>query len=143
MSADDLSDGPIGHKLLYLPSLDHLAFAGLVCLRWRAILRTQVASFAWPISLRAGACDAALSAFVSRRFRKLTDIDLSCCRGLTDASARVVALLCPRLRRLDLTHCKLLSDAGITAIASSCPLLADLNLLNVRQVTGASHGDCV
>ena len=117
-SVDDLSDGPLGHALLYLSSLDHLLSAGLTCRRWQSILTKQVSSFSWPLHRRDRATDAALTCVVSHRFRHLTALDLACCRGLSDAGARVVALLCPRLRLLDLTHCKLITDAGIAAVSS-------------------------
>ena len=57
----------------------------------------------------------------------LTNLNISKCRGATDATLAAVARSCPRLTVLDLKDSDECTDAGIVAIADGCAMLEELS----------------
>jgi hypothetical protein len=54
------------------------------------------------------------------QFPRLTSIDLSCCRGITDASIIEIAKGCSQLTSINLNSCYLITDASVIEIAKGC-----------------------
>ena len=70
--------------------------------------------------------------------KQLTNLNLSNCEEITDASVTKVAQSCTSLTNLNLYGCEKLTDASVIAVSQNCPELKVLSLENCPAITDAS-----
>ena len=77
---------------------------------------------------------------VSLTVDSLVELNLSLCKGLTDASSRVIVMKCPNLEVLDLGGCTGITNTSLSVLAS-LKKLRSLNLRSCWQVSdsGVMH----
>lgn len=95
--------------------------------------RLESLSLYWNPQLR----DAALAALTAHRAGTLRALNLSGCKGVTDAGVAGLAL-CAQLRDLDLTRCVQATDGGVMPVVLGCPQLTRLVLYADGQLTARS-----
>lgn len=69
--------------------------------------------------------------------RRLKHLDLTRCRGITDAGVKKLAGNVPFLEGLQLSKCHSLSDDALTALLPTLPVLTHLDLEEVDAITNA------
>ncbi|KAH9309817.1 hypothetical protein KI387_037728, partial [Taxus chinensis] len=62
------------------------------------------------------------------RLRKLHNLEIRGCSGISSVGLSAIALGCKRIAELDIKRCYHIDDAGILAIAGSCQNLRQINL---------------
>lgn len=62
------------------------------------------------------------------QLRKLHNLEIRGCSGISSAGLSAIALGCKRIAELDIKRCYRVDDAGILAIADSCQNLRQINL---------------
>ena len=62
------------------------------------------------------------------QFGRLTHLNLSNCRKITDAGVKAIGGKCPHLVSLDISRCNRLTTASIRHVLSNCPELTQLNV---------------
>ena len=72
-------------------------------------------------------CDASMWSKHNRGNPALQVLDLSCCRGVSDAGVTAVAAAGRRLHSLSLSSCHRLTDAAFGALGARCGALVHLN----------------
>ena len=61
------------------------------------------------------------------QFPRLTSINLSCCRNITDASVIEIAKGCSQLRSIDLEGCRNITDASLIALENEANPIVSLD----------------
>ena len=74
----------------------------------------------------------------SGKFPRLTSINLSVCRYITDTGVIEIARRCPQLTSLKLSHCDNITDVSVIGISIGCQQLTSINLQSCRNITNAS-----
>mmetsp|Transcript_26678 Transcript_26678/g.48672 ORF Transcript_26678/g.48672 Transcript_26678/m.48672 type:complete len:216 (-) Transcript_26678:202-849(-) len=65
---------------------------------------------------------------LASRFKRLTSVDLSQYKNLTDDAVATLAEHCPGLTSINLSWCHNLTDGAAVALAEHCPSLTSVNL---------------
>lgn len=79
--------------------------------------------------------DASVKALTTAFYPTLTALRLSGCPLLTDRSLEAIARRCPLLRVLEVDGCHELSAFGLVPLAKHCPKLAVLNIARCTQIS--------
>ena len=66
---------------------------------------------------------------------ELTDLDVHCCRKITNDSVDALAKRCIRMQRVNLSHCRNITDASIVHLVTQCTALTDLNVKCCHKIT--------
>ena len=74
----------------------------------------------------------------SGKFPRLTSINLSVCRYITDTGVIEIARRCPQLTSLKLSHCDNITDVSVIGISIGCQQLKSINLQSCRNITDTS-----
>lgn len=113
---------------LTLDNVAHLTSNGL----------SALGSFRSLVQLSLQACSGLSADTILILPTSLTQIDLSHCEWVDDASVRSLVKRCPALTHVWLAHCKRMTDYGVAAFAdspSSCAMLLQLNISHCVRVT--------
>ncbi|KAJ7553334.1 hypothetical protein O6H91_06G093900 [Diphasiastrum complanatum] len=76
--------------------------------------------------------------FIGRGCKRLTELSLSKCRGVSDLGVAAVASGCTGLYKVDLTCCRNLSDVALASLAISCKGLIALKMEGCNLITEKS-----